>query len=83
MPTESKSTVLISYAISSYHCPRHFPAKPRRPGQSPAMCAARAEFLVPAATVQLINPQTGERKETWTDEEGILPSPEFRLAIIV
>ena len=25
---------------------------------------------VPAATVQLINPQTGERKETWTDEEG-------------
>ena len=25
---------------------------------------------MPAATVQLINPQTGERKETWTDEEG-------------
>jgi len=25
---------------------------------------------VPGATVQLTNPQTGERKETWTDEEG-------------
>ena len=25
---------------------------------------------VPAATVQLTNPQSGERKETWTDEEG-------------
>lgn len=25
---------------------------------------------VPGATVQLINPQTGERKETWTDESG-------------
>ena len=25
---------------------------------------------VPGATVQLTNPQTGERKETWTDESG-------------
>ena len=25
---------------------------------------------VPGATVQLTNPQTGERKETWTDEDG-------------
>jgi hypothetical protein len=25
---------------------------------------------VPGATVQLTNPQTGERKETWTDEAG-------------
>jgi hypothetical protein len=25
---------------------------------------------VPGATVQLSNPQSGERKETWTDEEG-------------
>jgi hypothetical protein len=25
---------------------------------------------VPGATVQLANPQTGERKETWTDESG-------------
>src|SRR5208337_4649643 len=29
-----------------------------------------AGVSVPAATVQLINPQTGARKETWTDEEG-------------
>ena len=29
-----------------------------------------AGVSVPGATVQLTNPQTGERKETWTDEDG-------------
>src|SRR5208282_4460892 len=41
---------------------------------------------VPAATVQLINPQTGERRETLTDEEGNfaftgIPSGNYRLSL--
>jgi hypothetical protein len=41
---------------------------------------------VPGATVQLTNPQTGERKETWTDEEGNynftgLPPGNYRLDV--
>ena len=41
---------------------------------------------VPAATVQLINPQTGERKETLTDEEGNfaftgIPAGNYRLSL--
>ncbi len=41
---------------------------------------------VPGATVQLTNPQTGERKETWTDEAGnytftALPPGNYRLDV--
>ena len=41
---------------------------------------------VPGATVQLINPQSGERKETWTDESGDytltgLPAGTYKLEI--
>ena len=41
---------------------------------------------VPAATVQITNPQTGERKETWTDEDGNfsftgLPPGTYRLTL--
>ncbi|MBZ5545648.1 MAG: TonB-dependent receptor, partial [Acidobacteriia bacterium] len=41
---------------------------------------------VPGATVQLINPQSGERKETWTDEAGDytftgLPAGTYKLEI--
>ena len=41
---------------------------------------------VPGATVQLTNPQTGERKETWTDEAGNytfagLAPGDYRLAV--
>ena len=41
---------------------------------------------VPTATVQLINPQTGERKETLTDEEGNfaftgIPAGNYRLSL--
>lgn len=41
---------------------------------------------VPGATVQLFNPQTGERKETWTDESGDykfagLPAGTYKLEV--
>lgn len=41
---------------------------------------------VPAATVQLINPQTGERKETLSDEDGnftfaAIPPGNYRITL--
>ena len=72
MPTESKSTVLISCALWVLACILPSPLS----GQAPATGTIAGHVRgpggvsVPAATVQLINPQTGERKETLTDEDG-------------
>ena len=72
MPTESKSTVLLSCALWALACI----LPPSLSGQAPATgtitghVRGPGSVSVPAVTVQLINPQTGERKETLTDEDG-------------
>ena len=72
MPTESKSTVLLSCALWALACILPSPLS----GQAPATGTITGHVRgpggvsVPAVTVQLTNPQTGERKETLTDEDG-------------
>src|SRR5271157_1766977 len=72
MPTESKSTVLLSCALWALACILPSPLSGQAPATGTITGHVRgpAGVSVPAVTVQLINPQTGERKETLTDEDG-------------